>query len=169
MQDTLQDCSHYWVTAQSELSTDILFRSRQGLSELYPELLSHGTLCFGAKEVMTFLGRKLRGNFEGEIVSDDPTKAKRDLDRMTTRKQDTVGRGCSGFNPLARRDAELFQSVMDGDHCLRGFTNKDIRARLASTPHFRKWGNETRKASAKISRILRRFRTHGPIVKNPRP
>src|SRR5207247_7848445 len=65
-----QDCSHYWVTAQSELSTDILFRSRQGLSELYPELLSHGTLCFGAKEVMTFLGRKLRGNFEGEIVSD---------------------------------------------------------------------------------------------------
>src|SRR5206468_10936876 len=40
------------------------------LSELYPELLSHGTLCFGAKEVMTFLGRKLRGNFEGEIVSD---------------------------------------------------------------------------------------------------
>src|SRR6266700_1484811 len=70
MQDILQDCSHYWVTAQSELSTDILFRSRQGLSELYPELLSHGTLCFGAKEVMTFLGRKLRGNFEGEIVSD---------------------------------------------------------------------------------------------------
>src|SRR6266700_2838939 len=59
MQDILQDCSHYWVTAQSELSTDILFRSRQGLSELYPELLSHGTLCFGAKEVMTFLGRKL--------------------------------------------------------------------------------------------------------------
>src|SRR6059036_3925209 len=44
MQDILQDCSHYWVTAQSELSTDILFRSRQGLSELYPELLSHGTL-----------------------------------------------------------------------------------------------------------------------------
>src|SRR5207244_8687520 len=32
--------------------------------------LSHGTLCFGAKQVMTFLGRKLRGNFEGEIVSD---------------------------------------------------------------------------------------------------
>src|SRR5213083_3595640 len=217
MQDILQDCSHYWVTAQSELSTDILFRSRQGLSELYPELLSHGTLCFGAKEVMTFLGRKLRGNFEGEIVSDlsdfaggmpgcrikhrvkenwikmydksglvlrvetvinnpeefkvrkkvirkgkskvewvtmrkgvaylfryqqvsfqansrylealavvdDPTKAKHDLDRMTTRKQDTAGRGCSGFNPLARPDAELFQTVMDGDHCLCGFSNRD--------------------------------------------
>src|SRR5439155_1191266 len=61
---------------------------------------------------------------EALAVVDDPTKAKHDLDRMTTRKQDTAGRGCSGFNPLARPDAELFQTVMDGDHCLRGFTNK---------------------------------------------
>ena len=105
---------------------------------------------------------------EALAAVDDPTKAKRDLDRMTTRKQDTAGRGCSGFNPLARRDAELFQSVMDGDHCLRGFANKDIRARLASTPHLRKCGNEAKKASAKISRILRRFRTHGLIAKIPR-
>ena len=70
LQDVLKDSQHYWVTAQSELSTDVLFKSRQHLSELYPKLLSHGTLCFGAKEVMNFLGRKLRGNFEGEIVSD---------------------------------------------------------------------------------------------------
>src|SRR5437773_7313472 len=46
---------------------------------------------------------------EALAVVDDPTKAKRDLDRMTARKEDTAGRGCSGFNPLARRDAELFQ------------------------------------------------------------
>lgn len=26
--------------------------------------------CFGAREVMNFLGRNLRGNFEGEIASD---------------------------------------------------------------------------------------------------
>lgn len=260
MQDILQDCQHYWVTAQSELSTDILFKSRQGLSELYPELLSHGTLCFGAKEVMSFLGRKLRGNFEGEIVSDisnfagripgcrikhrvkenwlkmydksglvlrvetvinnpeefkvrkkvtrkgkskvewvamrkgvgylfryqqvslqansrylealavvdDPTHAKRELDRMTTRKKDAAGRGCSAFNPIARRDTELFHSVMDGDHCLRGFTNRDIRQRLASTPHLRKCGKDPKKASAKISRIFRRFRAHGLIAKIPR-
>src|SRR5437867_11101962 len=57
---------------------------------------------------------------------------------------------------------------MDGDHCLRCFTNKDIRARLASTPHLRNCGNEPKKASAKISRILRRFRTHGLIAKIPR-
>jgi hypothetical protein len=69
MKDILHNAQHYWVTAQSELSTDVLFKSRPQLSELYPELLSHSTLCFGAKEVMTFLGRKLRGGFEGEIVS----------------------------------------------------------------------------------------------------
>jgi hypothetical protein len=70
LQDILKHRQHYWVTAQSEVSTDILFKRRQDLSELYPELLSHGTLCLGAKDVMNFLGRKLRGNFEGEIVSD---------------------------------------------------------------------------------------------------
>src|SRR5438876_5027729 len=60
----------YWVTAQSEYSTDILFKSASHLSELYPRLLSHSTLCFGAKEVMSFLGKKIRSQFEGEIVTD---------------------------------------------------------------------------------------------------
>jgi hypothetical protein len=205
MQDILRDYQCYWVTAQSEDSTDLLFKNRQDLCELYPKLLSHSTLCFGAKEVMNFLGRKLSGHFQGEIVSDlsspacrrmggsrikhrvkenwlkmydksgvvlrvetvinnpeefhvrkkvtrkgrnqtewvamrkgvvwlfryrevsltansryldapavvdDPTNAKRDLDRVTVRKKDAAGRGCSGFSPLARHDAELFQAVM---------------------------------------------------------
>jgi hypothetical protein len=69
MQDILRSFQYYWVMAQSEYSTDIQFTSRQDLCELYPQLLSHSTLCFGAREVMNFLGRKLRGNFQGEIVS----------------------------------------------------------------------------------------------------
>jgi hypothetical protein len=68
--DLLKNMPYYWVTAQSEYSTDILFKSPTHLSELYPRLLSHSTLCFGAKEVMSFLGRKIRPNFEGEVVSD---------------------------------------------------------------------------------------------------
>jgi len=59
-----------WVTAQSEYSTDSLFKNAAHLNELYPRLLSHSTLCFGAKEVTSFLGRKIRSYFEGEIVSD---------------------------------------------------------------------------------------------------
>jgi hypothetical protein len=60
---------HYWVTSQSEYSTDIAFKSSADLRDLFPRLLSHGTLCFGAKDVMSFLGKKLRGQFLGEIVS----------------------------------------------------------------------------------------------------
>jgi len=70
MTDLLKGMPYYWVTAQSEYSTDILFKNAAYLNELYPRLLSHSTLCFGAKEVMSFLGRKIRSYFEGEIVSD---------------------------------------------------------------------------------------------------
>jgi hypothetical protein len=47
------------MTAQSEFSTDVLFKSPEHPGELFPRLLSRGTLCFGAKEVMSFLGRIL--------------------------------------------------------------------------------------------------------------
>jgi len=70
MKTLLHGYQHYWVTSQSEYSTDIIFKSSSDLGELYPRLLSHSTLCFGAKDVMNFLGRKLNGHFLGEIISD---------------------------------------------------------------------------------------------------
>jgi hypothetical protein len=101
-------------------------------------------------------------------VVDDPTNAERDLDRITTRKKDAAGRGCSAFNPLAHHDVELFRAVMDGEHCLRGFTNRDIRSKLQSTQHLRSIGQDRKKASSKVSRIFRRFHAHGLIAKIPR-
>ena len=70
LDDVLHGCEYYWVTAQAEYSTDVMFKGVDGLRELYPRLLSHSTLCFGAAEVMNFLGRKLVANFQGEVVSD---------------------------------------------------------------------------------------------------
>ena len=70
LKDLLRGYQHYWVTSQSEYSTDIAFKSSSDLRELFPRLLSHSTLCFGAKDVMGFLGRKLTGHFLGEIISD---------------------------------------------------------------------------------------------------
>jgi hypothetical protein len=61
LKDLLAGYQHYWVTSQSEYSTDIIFKSSSDLRELFPRLLSHSTLCFGAKDVMSFLGRKLTG------------------------------------------------------------------------------------------------------------
>jgi hypothetical protein len=66
----LRGYRHYWVTSQSEYSTDIIFKSSSDLRELFPHLLSHSTLCFGARDVMSFLGRKLTGHFLGEIITD---------------------------------------------------------------------------------------------------
>ena len=63
LDDVLYGCEYYWVAAQAEYSTDVMFKTAEGLRELYPRPLSHSTLCFGAKEVMNFLGRKLVGNF----------------------------------------------------------------------------------------------------------
>ena len=101
-------------------------------------------------------------------VVDDPTNAKHHLDRITTRNKDATGRGCSGFNPLAHHDTELFEAVMDGDHCLRGFTNRDIRTKLQSTLHLRSCGQDLKKGSSKVSRIFRRFHAHCLIAKLPR-
>jgi hypothetical protein len=101
-------------------------------------------------------------------VVDDPTNATRDLDRITARQKDAAGRGCSAFNPLAHNDADLFQAVMDGEHCLRGFTNRDIRSKLQSTHHLRLCGQDQKKASSKVSRIFRRFHAHRLLAKIPR-
>jgi len=57
---------------------------------------------------------------------------------------------------------------MDGEHCLRGFTNHDIRTKLQSTLHLRSCGQDLKKASSKVSRIFRRFHAHGLIAKLPR-
>lgn len=58
------------MTDQAEYATDILFRNPGALKGLYEKLLERATLRFSAEDVMTFLGRKLNGNFKGEIQGD---------------------------------------------------------------------------------------------------
>ena len=70
LDDVRYGCQYYWVAAQAEYSTDVMFKTAAGLRDLYPRLLSHSTLYFGAREVMNLLGRKLTGHFQGEVVSD---------------------------------------------------------------------------------------------------
>jgi hypothetical protein len=261
MDGILHDQRYYWVTTQSEYATDVLFKSRSALAELYPRLLSHSTLCFGAKDVIGFLGKKLHGNFEGEIITDlldlahkripgarvkhrakdnwlkmydkaamvlrietvinnpewfrvrrnvirrgelktewvqmrkgvanlfryrdvsfsanarylnalsvveDPTSKVRELDSITRRKRPTEGRSAKAFNPLSRDDIQLFRAVMDGEHHIRGFVNRDIRDKLATTPHFARMRKDKKRQGAKVSRILYRFHAYGLIAKIPR-
>jgi len=66
----LDGMQYYWVTAQAEYATDILFTGRDKLRDLFPRLLDHAAVQFSAKDVLTFLGRKLHGNFQGEVLTD---------------------------------------------------------------------------------------------------
>ena len=67
---------YYWSADESEWATDVLFRSPQALSALYPRLIRHGMETFSSREVMRFLGRKVpahtgvNGHFLGEVQSD---------------------------------------------------------------------------------------------------
>jgi hypothetical protein len=60
---------YYWSTHQSEWATDIMFPSPTALAKIYPVLVRSGISTFGSQEVMRFLGQKLHGNFQGEVVS----------------------------------------------------------------------------------------------------
>jgi hypothetical protein len=61
---------YYWVIDQCEYATDVLFKCREDLERVYPDLVSYAALTFGAKDIMGFLGRKLTGNFQGEVIAD---------------------------------------------------------------------------------------------------
>jgi hypothetical protein len=65
--DWLAGQNYYWVIDQAEFSTDVLFADRSVLERLRPRLYEHAALCFGAEQVMTFLGRRYRETFAGEV------------------------------------------------------------------------------------------------------
>ncbi len=79
MDSLLDKMQYYWVTSQCEYATDVMFRSVSALKALYSKFISHSMQTFGAKEVMSFLGKKLLGQFRGEVVSDMTDRGKRRL------------------------------------------------------------------------------------------
>jgi hypothetical protein len=63
----LREQDYYWVTDQAEYATDVLFKDRAALAGLYPRLVEHARACLSAEDVLKFLGRKLTGQFLGEV------------------------------------------------------------------------------------------------------
>jgi len=58
---------YYWVADQCEVATDVMFRDRASLEAILPDLFEHAALHLSAEDVLRFLGRKLHGNFKGEV------------------------------------------------------------------------------------------------------
>jgi hypothetical protein len=70
LKNILKNAEYYWVIDQAEFATDVMFKSRTTLKSLYEKLLRHATMCFSAEDVLAFLGRKLHGRFEGEVLNE---------------------------------------------------------------------------------------------------
>jgi len=63
-----QRLTYYWSIMQSEYATDLVFKSREALQAFYPLLLEILTHAVKPADIATFLGRKLNGNYQGEMV-----------------------------------------------------------------------------------------------------
>lgn len=61
---------YYWTIYQAEIATDVMFKDRASLLRVWPDLRQAALIAFSAEEVLRFLGRKLHGNFKGEVRSD---------------------------------------------------------------------------------------------------
>jgi len=59
--------AYYWSVMQSEYATDLVFKSRDTLQAFYPHLLETLTHAVKPADIATFLGRKLNGNYQGEM------------------------------------------------------------------------------------------------------
>ena len=58
---------YYWVTDQTEVSTDVLFSSRPALEQVTPELFQHATTTFSSEDILRFLGRKPHPALKAEV------------------------------------------------------------------------------------------------------
>jgi hypothetical protein len=67
-----------------------------------------------------------------------------------------------GLNPMTGPDAELAGILLRGEFSINGIRNRDVRTLLYPGRHS---AGESRRQSAKISRLLRLFREHGLIYK----
>ena len=250
----LRGCTYYWVIDQAEYSLDLIFHNREACERLFLRLLDHAALHFAAQDILSFLGRRLYTQFDGEVITeckkdrwpgarikhrvkrnwlkmyskfgivlrietvinqprefkvrrwrirqgqrqlvwcpmnkgvanfyqyhaaahaanirylealsvvDDPGVSYREIEALAQPR--VVGqRSHAPFNPARRKDVELFQAVLHGEHEIRGFRNADIRRILhpQSVAH-----DQCRRLAAAIGRKLKRLHVRGLIRKIPR-
>jgi hypothetical protein len=61
---------YYWVLDQAEIATDVMFKTRPQLLEVWPDLVRHATLNLSSEDVLGFLGRKLHPSLAAQVVTD---------------------------------------------------------------------------------------------------
>ena len=69
LKTVLKGMEYYWVIDQAEYATDVMVKDSVWLNELYTKWQKHAAVCFQAEDIMRFMGRKLHGKFNSEIVT----------------------------------------------------------------------------------------------------
>ncbi|MBF0462481.1 MAG: MarR family transcriptional regulator [Magnetococcales bacterium] len=64
----------HWSMTQTEYSTDIVFRDAAMLEPIYKQIVYTAIHAVKAGDIATFLGRRITGNFEGEVGNDFHTR-----------------------------------------------------------------------------------------------
>jgi hypothetical protein len=59
--------NYHWSIMQAEYATDLIFKSQDTLQAIYQPLLETLTHAVKPADIATFLGRKLNGNYQGEM------------------------------------------------------------------------------------------------------
>ena len=65
---------YHWSLMQVEYATDIVFKRQKYLAPVYDELVRTAVHAVKADDVATFLGRKLNGNYQGDVGNDFHTR-----------------------------------------------------------------------------------------------
>ena len=71
--DTIENILHagyHWCVNQCECATDIMFKNREALEDIYPSLVGHAFYDFRCTDVFSFFEHKLDSKFLGKTVSD---------------------------------------------------------------------------------------------------
>jgi hypothetical protein len=61
------DLPYHWSIMQAEYATDVVFQSQTTLNAMFPHLLETLIQAVKPADVATFLGRKLTGNYKGDM------------------------------------------------------------------------------------------------------
>lgn len=65
---------YHWSLMQVEYATDVVFKRQKDFQPLYDEITRTAIHAVKPENIATFLGRKLHGNFEGEMGNDFHTR-----------------------------------------------------------------------------------------------
>jgi len=66
--------SYHWSIMQAEYATDIIFKQQKDLKIIYENLTRTAIHTVKPKNIATFLGRKLHGNYQDEMGNDYSTR-----------------------------------------------------------------------------------------------